>query len=198
MLRHLQVSARRAGVLLEVDVIEQVSHAESLRRKADCDIFIDDLVTGSYHLNTLESLLLGVACMTYLDGRMLRTLHEASGRVDFPVMNVGLEHAHDVLLQTCRDPARIAALGAHSRQWMQAHWPAQAVADAFMQIYRKVAAEPHKPFPRRFGDDAIGQWESVGADDALWAARCPHWPPLAPDWMLKTRSAIGRLVKGRG
>jgi nucleotide-binding universal stress UspA family protein len=197
MLRRLQASARRAGVALEVDLIERVSHAESLRRKADCDVFIDDLVTGSYHLNTLESLVLGVACMTYLDGRMLRTLFEATGRVDFPVINAGLEHAHDVLLQACRDPACIGTIGAHSQQWMRAHWPARAVADTFVGIYRDVMVAPHQAFARRFGDDAIGQWVSVGADDALWAARSPHWPRLAPEWLLKTRGALGKLIRGR-
>ncbi len=198
MLRRLQASARRAGVSLEVDVIEQVTHAESLRRKADCDVFIDDLVTGSYHLNTLESLVLGVACVTYLDGRMLRTLYEATGQVDFPVINVGLEHAHDVLLNACRDPESIHAIGAHSRQWMGQHWPAPTVADVFLGIYRDVIAEPRASFPRRFGNDEIGRWLSVGGDDALWAARRPHWPQLAPEWMSKTRGTLGRLLKGRG
>jgi hypothetical protein len=198
MLRHLQASARHAGVALEVDLIEQVSHAESLRRKADCDLFIDDLVTGSYHLNTLESLVLGVACMTYLDGRIQRTLFEATGRVDFPVINAGLEHAHDVLLQLCRDREGIQAIGAHSQRWMETHWRAQAVAETFLSVYREVMAAPHSPFPPRFGDDAIGRWLTVGSDDALWAARLAHWPRLMPEWMLKTRGALGRLLKRRG
>jgi hypothetical protein len=197
MLRRLQASARKAGVALEVDVIEQVAHSESLRRKADCDLFIDDLVTGSYHLNTLESLVLGVACMTYLDGRTMRTLSETTGRNDFPVINVGLENAHDVLLEVCRDRESLHALGTHSRDWMQAHWQAEAVADTFLNIYREVRAAPRTPFPRRFGDDAIGHWLSVGADDALWAARGRHWPRLTPEWILQARGALGRMVKGR-
>jgi hypothetical protein len=196
MLRRLQASGRRAHVALEVDLIEQVAHSESLRRKAECDLFIDDLVTGSYHLNTLESLVLGVPCMTYLDGRTQRTLTAMTGRIDFPVINVGLENAHDVLLQICRDPERLQALGAHSRAWMKAHWQAEAVADTFLDIYQEVRAAPHQPFPRRFGADAIGEWLSVGADDALWAARTSQWPKTTPEWMLKARGALGRLVKG--
>lgn len=195
LLRQLQRRARLEGLAVEVDVIEQVPHAECLQRKARCDIFIDDLATGSYHLNTLEALAQGSVCLSYLDGPTLAAVQDLTGRSDFPVLNTPLEQALPVLLALCRDAALTRSLGRHNRAWMQAHWRPEAMAGHFLAAYQAVIAAPRQPFPLRRGLDAAAQWRAVALHDLLWQARRPHWPRRpSPAW-LRLRAAAGRFLR---
>lgn len=198
LLRQLRRRCAREGIALEVDLIERVPHAACLARKARCHLFIDDLVTGSYHLNTLEALAQGSVCLSYLDGRTLAALQELTGRSDFPVVNVGVEHALEVLLDLCRQPALTRALGRQNRAWMLAHWQPARMATHFVDAYRHVIASPRAPFPARRLDDAASRWRAVGQYDTLWRARQTHWPRLTPRWMLAPKAAIGRALRALG
>jgi len=67
LLKTLVSKAAAKSIDIQIDIIEQVSHSDCLQRKSACHIVIDDLVTGSYHLNTLESLASESVCLTYMD-----------------------------------------------------------------------------------------------------------------------------------
>lgn len=195
LLKHVQREAAREGIVVEVDVIELVPHAECLERKARCHLFIDELVTGSYHLNTLEALALGSVCMTWLDARTSAAVQALTGRTDFPVLNVPLEQALPVLLALCRDPALVRALGRQNREWMRAHWAPAQMAQHFVAAYRDVIAAPRNPFPTRREMDAATTWRTVGLHDHTWRARQSHWPRVMPRWALSMRSQAGRLAR---
>ncbi len=198
LLRRVVRSAGRLGIGVELELIEQVSHAECLRRKLECDIFIDDLVTGSYHLNTLEALSAGVACLTYLDRRTQQAITDLTGRSDFPALSVGLEHAHGVLLALCQDRDAVRSIGAQSRQWMARHWDPVDSARHFIDTYSQIAAAPHEPFARRFGNDLASQWAAMTLHDQMWSNRAAQWPKLMPAWLLSIKSVVGRVVRKMG
>jgi len=196
VLRRLAQAAGARGLRVEIDLIEQVSHAECLRRKAGCDLFIDDLVTGSYHLNTLEALAQGVPCATFLDARTAEVVRELTGGHDLPVVNVGLEHATTVLLELCARPERLKALGAAGRSWMDRHWTGARAAQLLGDTYREVAASPGRPFAARFDEgDAGERWRVREQHDALWQARRAGWPLPTPPWMLGARTVAGRVAR---
>ncbi len=196
VLRRLARAARARGLHVEIDLIEQVGHAECLRRKAGCDLFIDDLVTGSYHLNTLEALAQGVPCATYLDARTAEVVRQVTGGHDLPVVNVGLEHAATVLLELCARPERLQALGVAGRAWMDRHWTGVHAAQTLGDIYRSVAAHPGRPFAQRFDEDDTGErWHVREQHDALWQARRAGWPRPVPPWLLGAKTAAGRVAR---
>jgi hypothetical protein len=199
MLRRLQRLARRRGLPLEVDLIEQVSHAECLRRKALCDLFVDDLVTGSYHLNTLEALAMGVPCATYLDDRTREVVRQLTGGAELPVLNVPLEDAAEVTLALCERPAALQGMGDAARGWMARHWSAADVAEELMALYRDVLVAPAQPFAPRFNlADPQTHWNVLGSHDALWRARQAHWPRPALQPLVRLRAKAGRTARALG
>jgi len=198
MLRLLVHEARRQGIFIELDLIEMVCHSECLKRKMKCDIFIDELVTGSYHLNTLEALSAGVACLTFLDRRTQQALTEVTGRTDFPAISAGLENAHDVLLELCKDPETIFQIGKTSKQWMELHWDPFQLARPFLNAYAQAMADPHRSFPSRFGDDPASQAAIVKLHDQLWLSRAKQWPRLPHPWFISAKSAAGRMARKIG
>lgn len=198
MLRALERGVRAREARVEFDVIEQVPHHECMARKARCQVLIDDLATGSYHLNTLESLAQGCACMTFMDRRTLQAVADLTGRNDFPAIVAGLEHAKAVLLDLVLNPQITIEIGRRSRDWMLQHWSPHAMAQHFLDAYHTVLRDPRKPFPARFGSDAAERWRVVGVHDALWRARMAHWPAITPAWALKIKGTAGAVLRRAG
>lgn len=198
LLRRTLDRLRRAGLAVELDLITQVPHQECIARKAQCDVFIDDLVTGSYHLNTLESLAQGCATLTHLDGRIQTVLRELLGRTDFPALDVRLESLPAVLERFARQPDLARRIGAVSRQWMQTHWTPRGMAQHFMAAYAEVIADPHAPFAARFGNEADDIYRIRTHYDVLWEVRHDTWPRLAPAWWTASRHAAGQALRRLG
>lgn len=189
---------RRSGHEIELDLITQVPHRECIQRKAGCDVFIDDLVTGSYHLNTLESLVQGCATLTHLDGRIQQTLFDLLGRTDFPALDVRLESLPEILARFAAEPSLARELGAQSRAWMQQHWTPAVMGQHFLDAYAYVIQNPGSAFPRRFADDAAAAYRVRGHYDALWQARHRTWPELPPAWLLAMRHSAGQALRQLG
>lgn len=198
VLNELRRSCRRRGYAIEIDIIEQVPHHECLIRKSRCDIILDDLVTGSYHLNTLESLAQGSVCLSYLDQRSTRALFDLLGRSDFPVINVGLEDVVTVLTHLVGERELVRCLGEESGRWMEEHWEPKKMATYFLDAYRRAAADPAEPFPLRFDPSRPSdRWTNIGLHDLIWENRSNRWPSVKVD-ELKERvlgPAIHRLKR---
>lgn len=196
VLQRIVSTLRREGLAVELDMITQVPHAECLARKAVCDVFLDDLVTGSYHLNTLESLAQGSATLCHLDGRIQSVLADLLGRTDFPALAVRLEDIEPVLRRFARDPALARALGAQSRTWMQSHWQPAQMAARFVALYADLVTAPRTAFAPRFG--AQDGYRVREFYDDVWQARHAQWPPLPPEWLQQTKARVGGALRKLG
>lgn len=86
-----------------------------MRDKKGCHVALDDIVTGSYHLASLESLAQGLVSLTYLDERTQHVLKDLTGADMLPWVNCRLEELEDVLNRMLLDPGRMDAIGADSR-----------------------------------------------------------------------------------
>lgn len=181
-----------------VDVIEQVPHRECLQRKALAHVAIDELVTGSYHTSTLESLAAGSATLCYLDDRTRASFMRLSGQPDLPVLSVALEHAGAVLADLVRNPEVAEEIGLRSAAWMRAHWSPQRMAGYFLDAYQAVVAQPGVAFTARFDDGACDQWLNRRRYDVQWQSRWPAWPRDRPQWLKAVRGTAGRLLRGVG
>ena len=199
LLKRVVRRAEARNIDIQVELIEQVSHADCLRRKATCDIVIDDLVTGSYHLNTLESLASGSVCLTYMDRTTLQAVSDLTTRSDFPALSVGLEDAEAVLMALVGDRPLVKAIGRHSRTWMSRNWAPKEMAQHFLDAYAHVSAYPGQSFPRRSDSESIVQeWLDVRLHDLVWANRHKRWPQVMPDWVRSLRGSAGKALRGIG
>lgn len=198
LLKFVAKAVRAQGAQVEIDVIEEVPHHECMARKARCHVVIDELVTGSYHLNTLESLAQGKACLTYMDRRTQQAVSDLTGRNDFPAVIVGLEHAAEVLVELALNPHIALDLGHNSREWMLANWNPFEMARHFLEAYVAVRKAPRLSFPARFGSDLASNWLNVGVHDLLWQSRQARWPVITPEWLLKIRGVAGKTLRKVG
>lgn len=199
LLKTLVRKAAAKNIDIQIDIIEQVSHAECLQRKSACHIVIDDLVTGSYHLNTLESLACGSVCLTHMDRATQQAVFDLTGQSDFPAISVGLEDAETVLLDLASNGQLVEAIGEHSAKWMREHWAPEDMARHFLDAYAHVTAHPGQAFPRR-GDSAhvVNDWMNIRLHDLIWANRQQCWPRVMPEWLRGLRGAAGKALRGAG
>ena len=199
LLNRLKRHSRQQGTPVFVDIIENVSHTECLRRKALADIAIDDLGTGSYHLSTLESLMLGSAVFTFMDQRVLQAIQGVSGQGDFPALNIRLEEAEHIILELLKQPELVRLIGEESRQWMLDHWSPEKMADIFLCHYKEVLKDPKKPFAPRFSTQTpASHYRNIELYDGVWKARQSYWPKELPPVVKKTKSITGNFLRYLG
>ena len=123
---------------VEIDHIFNVPHEDCLQRKNRCGIFIDDLITGSYHLSSLESLAMGIPTLAYLDPRTLRTVQDITGSLDHPWVNCRLEEAFEYLSELLRNNVLRRDLGQRSRSWMETYWHEQRMIKYYTEAYESL------------------------------------------------------------
>ncbi|MBI5107544.1 MAG: hypothetical protein HZA62_02240 [Rhodocyclales bacterium] len=154
------------------DIRRDMPHADCLRARQAADVSIDDLVTGSFHLSSLEGLAQGVPTMAFLDPRTLSVLAEMAGTSTHPWINCRLENAEDSLLAFASDPDARKALGQASRDWMTRYWNDRELVRHFTDAYERVLETDGAPFPARFDPDKLQTWWKLRArQDLAWQLR---------------------------
>lgn len=196
-LSHIVEKIRKSGFDIELDVITEVPHRECLARKSKCDVFIDDLVTGSYHLNTLEALMQGSATLCHVDERIQTTLFELLGVTDFPAIKLRLEDIEPMLFEFAREPNMARLLGDTSRQWMLKHWSPTQMANHFVEAYEYVLESPGRPF-RPGVEPPEAMFRARTQHDLIWQSRHEKWPQLPPHWVTETKTLAGSFLRKAG
>lgn len=119
---------------IQFDLIENQTNAETLRRKALADIYVDqvsNLGGWGYGMNSVEALSMGVACATNL-------LPEYEAFIpDHPFFNVSKETLYENLKTLIEDPARIRELQQRGRVWVEKTHDIGAVMDQIYALYAK-------------------------------------------------------------
>lgn len=160
---------------LYVKIVRNVAHDECMALRRGCQIAIDEMVTGSYHLCSLESLAQGIPTFAYLDRRMTSVLAELTGSSALPWLNYRLEDAAPALERLAREPELRRALGANSRRWMETHWREADMVRHYLEAYRLLFDDPDRFRQPRFDPaDWCATWQARGQDDADWLSRAAH------------------------
>jgi hypothetical protein len=135
----------RFGKRVSIDVIHGVPLSECLLRKSRCNIFIDEVITESYHRSGLESLGMGVATICSLGGEIEQMLLRASKAETHPFINVRIDQLEDKLIEMVdAGIGHILNLGEMSRNWMINHWHPCVVANEFVYIYEELMGGGHE------------------------------------------------------
>ena len=127
---------------IELDIIHGVSLNECLERKANCNIFIDEVKTGSYHRSGLESLAMGILTICSINKNVEELLFKVSGSNRNPFVNVNMSNLEEKLLELIDlGMDIISAVGLQSRIWMQKFWDPCTIAHEYLDIYEKCVGE---------------------------------------------------------
>ena len=122
---------------LYYQLIVQRPHAQVMELKRSADLGIDEIVTGSYHLSSLEYLALGIACFANLDEHTTKVVCDVSGssaeelpwiKADAQTFKLQLD---DILSQRTWP-----SLGAAARAWMEKYWSPEFLIGQYLEMYR--------------------------------------------------------------
>jgi len=118
-----------------LQLITQKPHNQVMELKRGADIGIDEIVTGGFHLSSLEYLALGVPCFANLDKATTDVVKKVTGCVGkLPWLKATPESFERELCKI------IAAkswqeLGRKSREWMSKYWSPQALLPHYESMY---------------------------------------------------------------
>lgn len=98
---------------VQLELIEGLPHAEAMRRKAACDIFIDNLGELGYGVNAIESLALGLCTCTSLMPEFLALYP------DHPFVEINFQNLKEQLRRVCADAALRQAHAQKGRAWAE-------------------------------------------------------------------------------
>src|SRR3954469_19258527 len=108
---------------------------ETMELRARCDIAIDEVVTGSYHLCSLESLSQGLATVAGLDARTVDALEQVTGTREHPWVVARLDTLAAELRRLVADEAYRRAKREEARRYMERYWSPQAIVRQFSAVY---------------------------------------------------------------
>ncbi len=98
---------------LDLELIEGLPYHEALRRKARCDILIDQLGELGYGINAIEALAMGICTCTALAAGF------AEKYPDHPFVEVNAGNLRERLVWLCRHPQERERLRQHGRAWVE-------------------------------------------------------------------------------
>lgn len=154
--------------IANIQKITNTPFFECLKLKRQSDIVIDDIITGSYHLTSLEALSQGKPVLSYLDNRTQYILRELTGAEELPFVNVKVEEAKYVLKELCENKKLRDEIGAYSRRWMEKYYNDKDLIKIYVQVYEDLLNG--KNISREKPSDEK-KWLSVDIEDLIWKAR---------------------------
>ena len=108
-----------------------------MKRKNQCNVVIDEVVTESYHKCTLEGLATGKATICSMSEGMEAVLKRYAPWL--PVLNVWAKDLEAYLVNMIESHTDVLKIGIASRQWMEQYWrPDDIINNDFIPIYEEI------------------------------------------------------------
>jgi hypothetical protein len=116
-------------------VITDAPWEQVMRLRQGCDIAIDEVVTGSYHMCSLESLSQGLATIAGLDEETVDALERVTGTREHPWIVARPETLERELTKLVEDAGYRQAKRREARAWMERYWSPQALTARYLEAY---------------------------------------------------------------
>jgi hypothetical protein len=111
---------------------------ETMEVRQGCDVAIDEVVTGSYHMCSLEALSQGLAVVAGLDEKSIDALEMVTGTRAHPWIVAKPETLHRTLASLISNPDELASRRHASRDYMERHWCPEVLVRKVCAIYDRV------------------------------------------------------------
>ena len=90
---------RNQGVEVDIELITNTTYRECIWRKSRCDIVMDECVTPSFHLSSLEGLALGKMTVCWVDDKVNSVLTNITGADSNPFHGDYIGWLEDILIE---------------------------------------------------------------------------------------------------
>lgn len=108
---------------------------ECLEIKQKCDVGIDEVSTGSYHMASLEFLSMGVATMAAIDSHQEKVVKDLTGCDELPWIVCKENEFAMRVREMIRDKPALLEIGRRSRGWMEKYWSPEVLCDHLLKMY---------------------------------------------------------------
>jgi hypothetical protein len=123
------------GGLIDYRLIVKKPFEEAMKLKRSSDVGIDELITGSYHLSSLEYLSMGVCTLAYIDKPTEAAIKLVTGAVSIP-WDVCKPDALYRYLDTYRKDKDFLIEEQHeARKWMEKYWHPNMIVGHYSKMY---------------------------------------------------------------
>jgi hypothetical protein len=119
-------------------IVTDRSWRESMEVRQRCDIAIDEVVTGGYHMCSLEALSQGLATVAGLDETTVDAIEMVTGTRQHPWVVATPDTLHRRLSELVADRAYLRAKREEARNFMVRYWHPEVLVEKFRKIYALV------------------------------------------------------------
>ena len=121
----------------EFRLVHKVAHSEAHRIIQDCDILLDQFITGGFGVVALEDMAMGKPVICYIPS-LMKNLPS-----DFPIINANQDNLVEVLAVLLKDGHRRHQIGRHSRAYVEKYHDAHKNARDLVKIYEELIRRTH-------------------------------------------------------
>lgn len=114
---------------------------ECLRIRSECHVSIDELMTGSYHNVTLESMSQGLLTLVYMDPQTLQAMAAVAGQdavESLPLVNIQIHELRKTLQNLLDAREALRGRAEACRAWMEAHWHPERLAKLYTEFWETI------------------------------------------------------------
>lgn len=124
------------GYDIELMIIQRVPNDELLRRMADADIVVDQLIIGWYAMFALEAMASGKPVVCYIRPDLKEFYENAGGfeKDEMPIISATPLSLKDTLRELIENKDRLAEIGRRSREFVERHHSYDVVGKWFEDI----------------------------------------------------------------
>jgi hypothetical protein len=123
--------------LIHYNLVTQQPHNITMAMKRDAHIGIDEIVTGSYHMSSLEYLALGAVCFAKLDEQCERVLKDLTGSANLPWTHAEPKSLKRIITEIVRSKSW-REKGSEARAWMETFWSPEVLVKHYEDMYSKL------------------------------------------------------------
>jgi glycosyltransferase involved in cell wall biosynthesis len=122
---------------IEFILLNNVPHHLVLETMKRCDIFIDQIILGSYAAAAIEAMSLGKPTIAYI----MPGVYKNGTPADCPVVNANPDNLEEKLIELIKDPALRYGIGVKSRHYVEEVHNADKLAIRLLEIYNQYTDE---------------------------------------------------------
>lgn len=158
-------------VSLDYQLVENIPFADCLQLRSDCDIVIDDIITGAFHTTALEGLAAGKPTLSYLDARTQMVLSKLTGTTDVPIVNARYFEAEKILVMLAKDKVLREQIGQFSRDWMLEYYSEEKMVAHYVDGYKNLLEGRGLSNERYNANKSAKLWLYNAVPDLIWQSR---------------------------
>lgn len=129
---------KKYGDKVEIVVMNNQPYDKCMAEKRTAHICIDECVTGSYHLQSLEGCSIGAVTFNNIDQQTISFIKTVTGQATHPFEKANLKELFNKLVAFIDDREQLFQRGIASRNWMERHWNPAKLVYRYIRAYQQV------------------------------------------------------------